>query len=128
MATPKIDPATVEKRSLALATHAALLCHEKRATDIMLLDLRSVCGYTDFFVIATSTSAPQMKGISREVEKAMKEQKAHLLSREGIGVGGWSLLDYGDVVVHLFDEATREFYQLEHLWGDAKVVDWRGSH
>lgn len=116
--------ATVEKRNLALARIVARVCDEKRAEDILLLDLRRVCDFADFFVIATAVSGPQMKAIARDTEKSMKTERASLLARDGLDSGKWVLLDYGDVVVHLFSPQTREFYQLEHLWGDAERVEW----
>ncbi len=111
-----------EKRNRRLAEHMADACEEKRAEDVAILDLRTVCDFTDFFVIATAANRPQMKAIVRDVEKTMKAERTHLLNRDGVGEGRWVLLDYGDVVLHLFDETTREFYQLEHLWGDAERV------
>lgn len=112
----------VEARNLKTAKRAAAICDEKRAEDILVLDLRKVCDFTDYFVIATASSGPQMRGISREMERALRDDGAKLLSKNGADDGKWSVLDFGDVVVHLFDQESRDFYQLEMLWGDAKRV------
>jgi ribosome-associated protein len=113
-----------EKRNETLAARAARECAEKRAENVIVLDLRKICDYTDFFVIATASSSPQMKGIIREIERVMAEEKCRVLSRNGITEGKWALLDCGDVMVHLFSAECREFYQLETLWGDARKIDW----
>ncbi len=118
------NPPANEERGLQLARALCRACDEKRVTEILLLDLRGICGYTDFFVIATVTSMPQTKGVVREAKEIMRAAGCKLLSEHGLGSGHWVLLDYGDVVLHIFDRETRYFYQLEELWGDAEPLPW----
>jgi ribosome-associated protein len=124
MREPHRRSAPAPGRSLELARQAARICDEKRAEEIVILDLQQICDFTDFFVIATATSGPQMKGLVRALEKALKAMQAPLLNRDGSGTSRWALLYYGDTVVHIFDAEAREFYQLEHLWGDAPRLDF----
>ncbi|MBN2714170.1 MAG: ribosome silencing factor [Planctomycetes bacterium] len=116
--------AAVEKRNLALGKGLAKVCDERRAADIMVLDVRKICDFADVFLIATASSGPQIKGIAREVERFMAEEKVSLYARSGVSEGKWVVLDYGDIVVHIFNEAERIFYQLEDLWADAKELRW----
>jgi len=95
----------------------------KKAQDIKLLKTREITTIADYFVICTATSTTQLKTLSDEVEKVMKEQGEMPLRREGHRNGGWVLIDFGCVVVHLFLQEAREFYTLERLWGDAEDVD-----
>lgn len=96
---------------------------DKQATDITLLDLREVSVLADYFVICTVDSTRQAVALLDAVQKTTKQQERSPLRRpEGNPEAGWTLLDYGDVVVHIFDEATRSFYKLEELWKEALVV------
>jgi len=95
----------------------------KKAQDIKLLKTREITTIADYCVICTATSTTQLKTRSDEVEKVMKEQGEMPLRREGHRNGGWVLIDFGCVVVHLFLQEAREFYTLERLWGDAEDVD-----
>jgi len=95
----------------------------KKAQDIKLLKTRDVTVLADYFVICTATSTTQIKTLSDELEKAMKDHGESPLRREGYRSGGWVLLDFGCVVTHLFLRDIREFYALEHLWGDAQETD-----
>ena len=122
MTTRKRSQATIERRNRDLARLAAGICHESRAENVIVLDMRGICDFTDYFVIASGTSAAQLRGIASEIEKHLREKQSRLLSQDGQDAGKWILLDYGDVVVHLFDADTRDFYRLEDLWGDAKKV------
>ena len=111
-------------KPLEQARRTAALCQEKLATDVTILDMRGVCDFTDFFVIATGTSDRQVKTIVDEVEKALRERGVKPVRREGETEGRWVLLDYVDVVVHVFAEEERDYYSLERLWSDAPRVDW----
>ena len=108
--------------SRQLAQRLASLCLDAKAQDVVVLDLKGVSDVTDCFVIASGTSDTHVRGIANHVlEEADKEgQDPHHV--EGLPQGRWVLLDYVDVVVHLFHPRLREFYQLERLWGDAEVV------
>ena len=95
----------------------------KNARDIKLLKTTEITILADFFVLCTAGSTTQLKTLSDEVERVLKENDETPLRREGHRSGGWVLLDYGCVVVHLFLQEEREFYTLERLWGDAEDVD-----
>lgn len=88
----------------------------------MLLDIRELCTFADFFVICTSESSRQTEALSDEIEKVVKTEGERILAREGDGESGWVLLDLGDVICHIFGPAEREFYQLEELWSSAPVI------
>jgi len=94
----------------------------KKAQDIKLLKTRDVTTLADYFVICTATSTTQIKTLSDEVEKVLKERGEMPLRREGYRSGGWVLVDFGCVVVHLFLKDIREFYALEGKWSDAEEV------
>jgi len=105
---------------------AARAAHDRRAEDILVLDVRAVCDFADYFVIAEAPTSVRLRGVSDGVEKALHAAGARRLNRHGRDTG-WILLDYGDVVVHLFDSAARAHYQLESLWADAPVVKWEAG-
>lgn len=95
----------------------------KKARDIKLLKTEALTVLADYFVICTATSTTHIKSLADEVEKTMTEAGEPLLHREGYRSGGWVLLDFGCVIVHLFLEEPREFYALERLWADAETLD-----
>jgi ribosome-associated protein len=109
---------------LALAQEAVRLALEKKAGDPVLLDLRELAAVSDYFVIVSGSSEVQVKAIVDHIEDSLRAQKDlkpwHVEGREG---RHWMLLDYIDVVVHVFHEKTREYYLLERLWGDAKKIE-----
>lgn len=96
---------------------------DKQATGITLLDLREVSVLADYFVICTVASSRQATALLDGIQTTLRPQGHRPLRRpEGNPEAGWTLLDYGDVVVHIFDDATRNFYKLEELWKEALVV------
>ena len=105
--------------SIEQARRIAALAQDKLARDVVILDMRPVCTYTDFFVIATGNNPRQTKAIWDEVHVRLK-QDARLLPRsvEGEGEATWIIADYLDVVLHVFTPEAREFYRLEDLWDD----------
>jgi ribosome-associated protein len=107
-----------------MAVAAARAAGSKQAADIVILDVHDLIVITDFFVIATGTSDRQVKTIVEEVEKALRETGMKPLRREGETEAQWVLLDYVDVVVHVFSKEQREYYDLERLWRDAPRVEW----
>ncbi len=109
----------IEEMIQANAKTAATVCDERRATDILVLDVRGLCAYADALVIATASSLPQMKGMVKAIESVLYERGVKVLSRTGTDSGAWVLLDCGDFLVHLFDAETRDYYQLEEMYGDA---------
>jgi ribosome-associated protein len=105
--------------SLEQARLIASLCEEKLATEVTILDMRSVCDYTDFFVIATGRNPRQTKAISDEVAGVVKREH-RLVPRSVVGLpeATWVVADYLDVVLHVFTPETRAYYRLEELWND----------
>src|SRR2546423_12643131 len=96
---------------------------EKKALDLTVLDLREIASFTDFFVIATGTNRRQVQAISDEVVEQLKRGGTRAARVEGYQTAEWILVDYGDFVVHVFDEKARRFYDLERLWREARRVD-----
>lgn len=97
---------------------------EKKGFDITAIDLREVASFTEFFVIASGANARQVQAISDEITEKLKEQlNSRVIRVEGYQSGEWVLLDYGDFIVHIFEQKARQFYDLERLWRDAKRVE-----
>jgi len=110
-------------RSRQLALTAARVAAESRGTDVKILDLREITQVFDYFVIATGTSRRQIHAMADDIEKTVKvELHDRRRGAEGYEEGRWIVLDYGDVVVHLFDAESRDYWDIEHLWGDARHV------
>lgn len=115
---------TKELSSREKALIAARAADEKKATDIMVQEVKELISVTDYFVIATASNNRQVQAIIDEIEEQeRKDGRAKPLHREGTSDGMWALLDYGDFVVHVFQPETREYYRLEALWNDAPVID-----
>jgi len=96
---------------------------DKKAVDLVVLDLRSASAFTDFFVIATALNVRQSQAIADAVEESLAKKGVKPALTEGYSRGEWILLDYFDFIVHVFTPATRTFYDLERLWGDAKRIE-----
>jgi ribosome-associated protein len=100
------------------------LAEDRKALDIVQLDLRGMIGYTDYFVICTGRSERQTKAIHDAIHEGLKSRNGRLPERvEGLPGARWILMDYLDVVVHVFVPDTREYYRLEQLWGEAPVLE-----
>ena len=108
--------------SAALAQRVATLCLDFKATDVVVLDLDGVTDMTDFFIIASGSSDTHVRSIAERLMEELKKEGSPVHHSEGLERGRWALLDFVDVVVHIFHPSLREFYQLERLWGDAAVV------
>ncbi len=111
--------------SLEFAKQAARIAYDNRSENVVILDLRGLTSIADFFVIATGTSDRQMRAVIDEVD-----QYAAQIGEKRYGLGGydsstWVLADYVDVVIHMFDQQRRQYYDLELLWGDAPRIDWQ---
>ncbi len=106
----------------AVAQRAAALCLDRKATDVVILDLRSVTDMTDYFVIASGMSDTHVRSVAEHVLAELKRSGMPAYHVEGMAQGRWVLLDYVDFVVHVFHPVLREFYQLERLWGDAEIT------
>ncbi len=121
--------------SKQLANKVAKFASEKKAVDILILDMRKLVNFCDYFVLATGTSDRQVKAIGEGIEEGLediginahpsKNKRGFQSSDSAEGVGAWVLLDMGDVVAHIFEPNAREFYGLEHLWQEAPTVALR---
>jgi ribosome-associated protein len=116
-AAPAAEP--LDER-VVTALHAA---SDKKAHDLLVLDLRAVASFTDHFIIASGTNVRQVQAVADEVvERVRKEHKSKPARVEGYNTAEWILLDYGDFIVHVFEEKARRFFDLERLWRDAARV------
>ena len=118
---PGSDAPHAESRDIAVT--AARAAAAKQAADVTILDVHGLIVITDYFVIASGETDRQVKTIVEEVERAVRDLGEKPVRREGDADSRWVLLDYIDVVVHVFHEKTREYYLLERLWGDAKKIE-----
>jgi len=116
---PTVSADQLDERLLS-ALHAA---SEKKALDVVVLDLREIASFTDFFVITTGANERQVQAISDEVYETLKKSGSTSARVEGYKTAEWVLLDYGDFVVHVFEQKARQFYDLERLWRESKRVD-----
>jgi len=111
--------------SLDRACLAAHVATENKGRDVLVLDMRGITPLYDFFVLATGASRRQIHTITEEIDAAMHGHGDRRLSVEGYESSKWVVQDYGDVVVHVFDDPTRQYYAIEELWADAPRVDWQ---
>jgi ribosome-associated protein len=125
--SPSAGAVDRQSRSYQLAMAAARTAADNNGKNIVVLDLREQTPIFDYFVIATGTSRRQLHAMSDEIDNVLeKELGDHRLGVEGYQESHWVIMDYGDVVVHLFDEQTRNYYDLEGLWGAAPRLDLTG--
>ena len=106
-----------------LAEKITQLCLEKKAKDVVLIDLTQLSDISDFFVLASGDSDLQTKTIATHIEKSLKDEKIRLYHKEGHQRLNWVLLDYVDVVAHIFRPDTRHHFDLERLWADAVITN-----
>ena len=114
---------SADERAIALARAAAAAADKALATELVGLDVSGQLPLTDVFVLATGRNERQVSAIAREIEDQLILEGAKPLRREGRADGRWVLLDFSDIVVHVFQEEERTYYSLERLWRDATVVD-----
>ena len=113
--------------SLELAVRCARAADDKLATDIIVLPVGDVLAITEYFVVASASNPRQVRAITDAVLVTVREQTGRgPLRSEGVGEQQWVLVDYGDVVVHVFSEGQRRFYEIERLYKDVQAVDWAG--
>jgi len=118
------DELTTDSNEFPEEIHRVVdLALERKASDVVVLDLRGISTATDYFVIASGTSDVQVKAIADHVRDELKKDSVRPEHLEGLRGGRWVLMDYVDFVVHVFHPQAREFYQLEWLWGDAPRWD-----
>jgi ribosome-associated protein len=101
------------------AQRAARAALDKKAIDVVVLDVQGLSSVADYFLVCSGRSTPHIKSISDGIREELKEEGSRPLHAEGQAESGWLLLDYGDVLMHVFLEDTRAYYALERLWGDA---------
>jgi ribosome-associated protein len=111
--------------SRPLAIEIARACYEKKAEDVIVLDLRKLTFVTDFFVIGTTQTHRQARAVNDELRRTLKPRGIRALGTEGMDGSPWVLIDYGEVVCHLFEAQARTFYDLEALWADAPRTRWK---
>ena len=116
---PSIGADQLDERVMT-ALHAA---SEKKAFDVVVLDLREIASFTDFFVITTGANERQVQAISDEIYETLKKTGSTAARVEGYKSAEWILLDYGDFIVHVFEQKARQFYDLERLWRESKRVE-----
>jgi ribosome-associated protein len=121
---PQAAPRLETEDAVTIATQAA---SEKKATDLVVLDLRKAASFTEYFLICTGASTRQVQAISNAVEEALLKNGKRPGHIEGYSSAEWILLDYGDFIVHVFGPASRRFYDLERLWRDAPRVEAGGD-
>jgi ribosome-associated protein len=119
-------PSTVSGLPAALdrARLCANVAADNKGREVLVIDLRKLTTLVDFFVIASGTSRRQIHTMADEIDRALSQLGEKKIGIEGYNESHWVLLDYGDIVVHLFDDNTRRYYDLENLWGDAPRIVW----
>lgn len=119
-ATAAVTPPAENPAAKALAQRIGELCLDKKGKDVAVLDVRGIASYADYVVLASGESERQVTAIADHVQQKLKEERGeHVVGSEGRETGQWVLLDYGDVVAHLFYDEARPHYDLEGLWADA---------
>ena len=117
---------TPQTDALRIAKIAAQAADEKQATDVIVLDVGEILAITDLFVVASAGNKRQVRTISDAITDAVRTQTGRSpLSSEGVTEQQWILIDYGSVVIHIFDDETRRFYEIERLYRDVPAVSWR---
>jgi ribosome-associated protein len=126
--TASLNIPSAVSSNLPDALERAVLCascaRDNQGRDIVVLDMRKVTPLYDYFVISTGASRRQIHNLAEETDARLREVGDKRLSIEGYEASKWIIQDYGDILVHVFDPETREYYKLEELWADAPRVDW----
>jgi len=115
-----LTPSSSKEKAI-LCARAAL---DHKAIDLAILEVKKLSSFADYFVISSGNSDRQVQAIASHIEEKLGKQGLHPLGIEGKREGRWVLLDYGDVIIHIFYHPIREFYDLERLWSDAPKVEW----
>jgi len=118
----EINAGDLRLEGIEIARRAVEIASDKQASNIILLDVRDLCSFADYFVICTGDSQRQVRTILDDIELSLKREGVPAHHREGAVDSGWLLLDYGDVIVHIFSPEEREYYNLDGLWQEAKPV------
>jgi ribosome-associated protein len=108
-----------------LALQCARICDEKKAGNVVVLDVRKLTYISDYFIVCSTSNERQARAITDELRGSMREKGLRELGVEGVNDARWILQDFGDLVIHIFHESQREFYDIEGLWADAVKVRWQ---
>lgn len=119
-----VENAVIKPDAEAIAKICAHAASDKKANDIIILDIGSLTSFADFFVICSAPSERQVQAIIRNVHDELRKVDVRPMSSEGLQTSSWVLVDLGDVVFHCFTDSAREYYDLEGFWIDAKRVDF----
>ena len=111
---------TIETMSQAICKAAS----DKKARDIVIMDMKGISSSTDYFVVCSANTATQVRAISDNIEEELAKEGVAFNHKEGYREGEWVLLDFGDVIAHVFMQEAREYYALERLWGDAELTTY----
>jgi ribosome-associated protein len=109
--------------SKKFAKKIADLIFNKKGYDVRIIDLQNIASFTDYFIICSADSDTQVKAISDEIDKNLRDEGIKCWHKEGLTALSWVLMDYVDVVVHVFKKEARDFYNIEKLWGDAPSIE-----
>jgi ribosome-associated protein len=119
------EPTARAANALERAVLCARVAEDNKARDVVVLDMRAITPLFDYVVLATGASRRQIHTLTEEIDAALQRLGDRRSSIEGYEASNWVVQDYGDLVVHVFDQETREYYALEELWPDAPRVDWK---
>jgi ribosome-associated protein len=111
-----------ENKELIAALELYKVIDAKFGKDIVLMDLRGLTPIADFFFLVTGSSTPQLAALADTTEETLTKHGIFIRHREGVNSANWILLDFGDIIVHIFDKESRDYYNLERTWGDAKII------
>lgn len=111
---------TIETMSQAICKAAS----DKKARDIVIMDMKGISSSTDYFVVCSANTATQVRAIADNIEEELAKEGVAFNHKEGYREGEWVLLDFGDVIAHVFMQEAREYYALERLWGDAELTTY----
>ncbi|MCH3960002.1 MAG: ribosome silencing factor [Selenomonas sp.] len=111
---------TIEEMSQAICKAAS----DKKARDIVIMDMKGISSSTDYFVVCSANTATQVRAIADNIEEELAKEGVAFNHKEGYREGEWVLLDFGDVIAHVFMQEAREYYALERLWGDAELTTY----
>ena len=119
--------ADAEQQTRQFAVEAARLAAHTRCHNVVVLDVRGISPVTDYMILATGTSPRQMRAVCDDLAEWAQERGVRPFHSDGLESESWMLIDFVDVVVHVFNQEARLFYDLDSLWGDAKPVEWNGT-
>jgi len=112
-------------KSEDIAKKACWILDDKKGSDIVIFDVQKVSGVTDYFVVVSGTSPPHLKALFNELQHSLKQEGVPCFRRAGDPESGWLVLDYIDVVIHVFSPEARQYYAIEELWEEAPKLDWK---